>query len=72
MKRIEEILEQALEKVDNDRYKLSCFVFARVKELGEGAQPLVDMDVTQYKLTDIALSEIAEGKISIDKIADAD
>ena len=68
MDRIEDVLEKALEKVDNDRYKLSCFVFARVKELGDGATPLVNMDVTRYKLTDIALSEIAEGKIFLDRI----
>lgn len=68
MERLENVLEKALEKVDNDRYKLSCFVFSRVKELGEGAAPLVNMDTTKYKLADIALQEIAEGKISIDKI----
>ncbi len=68
MDRIEDILEKALEKVDNDRYKLSCFVFSRVKELGDGATPLVNMDVTKYKLADIALKEIAEGKILLDRI----
>lgn len=72
MERIEEVLEKALEKVDNDRYKLSCFVFSRVRELGEGATPLVDMNVTQHKLTDIALKEIAEGKIFIDRIDSID
>ena len=68
MDRIEDVLEKALEKVDNDRYKLSCFVFSRVKELGNGATPLVNMDVTRNKLTDIALKEIAEGKIFLDRI----
>lgn len=68
MERLENVLEKALEKVDNDRYKLSCFVFSRVKELGEGAEPLVNVDITKHKLTDIALQEIAEGKISIEKI----
>lgn len=68
MNRIEDVLERALEKVDNDRYKLSCFVFSRVKELGDGASPLVNMDVTRHKLTDIALTEIAEGKIFLDRI----
>lgn len=68
MERLENVLEKALEKVENDRYKLSCFVFSRVKELSDGATPLVNMDTTRHKLTDIALQEIAEGKISIDKI----
>lgn len=72
MERIEEVLEKALEKVDNDRYKLSCFVFSRVKELSEGATPLVNMDMMQYKLSDIALKEIAEGKIFIDRIDSID
>lgn len=70
MERIEEVLEKALEKVDNDRYKLSCFVFSRVKELGDGATPLVNMDVSNNKLVDIALKEIAEGQILIDRIDD--
>lgn len=68
MDRMEEILEKALNNVDNDRYKLSCFVFSRVKELSDGAKPLVNVDITKYKLTDIALMEIAEGKIIIDRI----
>ncbi len=71
MERIEDILEKALERMGNDRYKLSCFVFSRVRELGDGATPLVEgLDVTKHKLSDIALCEIAEGKISIDRIDD--
>lgn len=70
MEQIEEVLEKALARLDNDRYKLSCFVFSRVKELSDGATPLVKMDVTRHKLADIALCEIAEGKISIDRIDD--
>lgn len=70
MDRIEGVLEKALQKLDNDRYKLSCFVFSRVKELSDGAEPLVPLEVTKHKLTDIALCEIAEGKISIDRIDD--
>lgn len=68
MERLENTLERALERVDNDRYKLSCFIFSRVKELSEGATPLVNLDTTKYKFTDIALKEIADGKITIDKI----
>ncbi|RDU61653.1 DNA-directed RNA polymerase subunit omega [Helicobacter sp. MIT 14-3879] len=72
MERIEDILEKALEKVDNDRYKLSCFIFSRVKELSEGATPLVKLDMAKYKFADIAMYEIAEGKISIDRIENID
>lgn len=66
--RIEGILEEALKRTDNDRYRLSCIVFARIKELGDGAKPLVNMSLTEHKLTDIALTEIAEGKIEVERI----
>lgn len=69
--RSEEIISQALDRVDNDRYKLSALVFARVKELGNGAQSLVDTkDIATKELSDIALLEIATGKIKLDKIED--
>lgn len=68
MDRIENVLEMALKKINNDRYKLSCLVFSRVKELSDGAKPLVNIDMRNYKLTDIALMEIAEDKISLDII----
>nr|WP_233709806.1 DNA-directed RNA polymerase subunit omega [Helicobacter salomonis] len=66
--RTEEIVAQALAKVDNDRYILSNLVFTRVKQLGAGAKPLVAMDTKNYKLTDIAIVEIAQGKISLECI----
>lgn len=72
MDRIEGILEQALAKVNNDRYKLSCLVASRVKELSDGEKPCVNMDVTRHKLSDIALTEVAEGKIAIEKIENID
>lgn len=66
--RSEEITAKALEKTDNDRYLLSNLVFARIKQLCSGAKPLVNMDLKKDKFADIALREIAEGKISIDRI----
>ncbi|PAF53231.1 DNA-directed RNA polymerase subunit omega [Helicobacter sp. 13S00482-2] len=66
--RIEEIVSKALEKTGDDRYLLSNLVFARVKQLCAGAKPLVDTDLKQIKLADIALLEIAEGKVSIDRV----
>ncbi|PAF41100.1 DNA-directed RNA polymerase subunit omega [Helicobacter sp. 11S03491-1] len=66
--RTEEIVAKALEKIGNDRYLLSNLVFSRVKQLCAGAKPLVDMDLKHNKLSDIAMKEIAEGKISIDRI----
>lgn len=66
MARIENIISKALEKVENDRYKLSVLVFARVKELSNGAKPLLSYNESYIKkmdLCDIALCEIAEGTI---------
>ena len=69
--RVEEIASKALEKVNGDRYLLSNILFARIDELSRGAAPLVNKDVNKDKLSDIALLEVAEGKISLDKIEEA-
>ena len=63
--RSEQIITKALEKVGDDRYKLSLIVAKRAEKLGNGAEPLID-DTAKLKNVDIALREIAEGKISID------
>lgn len=67
--RIEEIIAKALDKTLNDRYVLANMVFTRVRQLENGAQPLVDVEVKDYKLSDIAMMEIAEGKIRVEKIS---
>ena len=63
--RSEQIITKALEKVGDDRYKLSLIVAKRAEQLGNSAEPLID-DTAKLKNVDIALREIAEGKISID------
>ncbi|CAM3270025.1 DNA-directed RNA polymerase subunit omega [Helicobacter labetoulli] len=68
--RTEEIAAKALHRLQDDRYLLANLVFERVKELGNGAKPLVDMDVKLHKLPDIAMREIAEGKIEFTSIED--
>ncbi|MGP1450271.1 MAG: DNA-directed RNA polymerase subunit omega [Wolinella sp.] len=68
MQRIEEIAFKALSRVKNDRYLLSNILFSRIDELGKGAKPLVNMDVKRHKLADIAMLEIAEGKIELAQI----
>ena len=65
--RLEQIAAKALEKYDFDRYLMSKAVGKRAKELTNGAKPLVDMNLKEHKATDIALVEIAEGKIEIIK-----
>ncbi|MCD4758220.1 MAG: DNA-directed RNA polymerase subunit omega [Arcobacteraceae bacterium] len=67
--RIEEILAQALERVNNDRYILSVAVGQRADELSKGAKPLIDSNQTKnMKYTDIAIKEIASGVLTIDSV----
>jgi len=67
--RLEEILAQALEKVNNDRYILSVAVGQRADELSKGAKPMLDNDQTKnMKYTDIAIKEIASGVLVIDGV----
>jgi DNA-directed RNA polymerase subunit omega len=67
--RLEEILAEALEKVNNDRYILSVAVGQRADELSKGAKPLIDSSQTKnMKYTDIAIKEIASGALVIDTI----
>ncbi|MWV61729.1 DNA-directed RNA polymerase subunit omega [Helicobacter saguini] len=67
MLRIEQVISKALAQTDNDRYRLSVLVFARVKELNNGATPLLSYSKEYLKRMDpcdIALCEIAEGMIT--------
>jgi DNA-directed RNA polymerase subunit omega len=67
--RLEEILAQALERVNNDRYILSVAVGQRADELSKGAKPLLDNEKTKnMKYTDIAIKEIASGVLAIDGV----
>lgn len=68
--RTEEIAAKALKRLHDDRYILASLINERVKELGNGAKPLVDMNVKDHKLPDIAMCEIAEGKIELASIED--
>ena len=68
--RTEQIASKALEKVNFDRYLLSNILFARIDELSRVAKPLVNKHVKTDKLADIALLEVAEGKIGLEKVED--
>jgi len=63
--KIEKLTARALERLDFDRYLLAVAVGKRAEEIAYGATPLVDMDPKVDKFTDIALVEIAEGKIIV-------
>jgi DNA-directed RNA polymerase subunit omega len=65
--RLEQITAKALKRVNEDRYLLAKAIGKRAEELNSGATPLVDMDIKKYKLTDIALFEIAEGKLKVER-----
>jgi DNA-directed RNA polymerase subunit omega len=61
--RTEILTAKALERVNHDKYLLANAVGKRAEAISNGATPLVDADVKLMKATDIALLEIAEGKI---------
>lgn len=63
--RTEQITAQALKNVNFDRYLLANAVGKRAEELAKGAQPLIELDMRKAKYADIALHEIAEGKIIV-------
>jgi len=65
MLKTEQLTAMALERVSHDRYLLAKVVGIRAKELADGARPYVKADPKLYKFVDIALAEIAEGKIEI-------
>lgn len=69
MQRIEEIAAKALKKMGDDRYQLSLVVAKRAEQLAQGAAPLVELE-GRVKFADIALREIAEGKITLEGLVE--
>ena len=65
MVRTEELTAEALERVDFDKYLLANAVGKRASDIAKGASPLLERDTSNMKYADIALQEIAEGKISV-------
>jgi DNA-directed RNA polymerase subunit omega len=63
--RTEQFAAKALEKVDFDKYLLANAVGKRAEAIANGEEPLLDIDTAEMKYTDIALQEIAEGKIIV-------
>jgi len=63
--KLEKLTAKALERLHFDRYLLAVAVGKRAEEIAAGATPLVNMDPKIDKFTDIALVEIAEGKIIV-------
>jgi len=63
--RTEQLTAKALEKVNYDKYLLANAVGKRAEKIANGAEILLDFDTTGMKYADIALQEIAEGKITV-------
>ena len=63
--RTEQLTAQALERVDFDKYLLANAVGKRAEAIANGAPTVLDIDTSDMKFTDIALQEIAEGKITV-------
>jgi DNA-directed RNA polymerase subunit omega len=66
--RLEKVIATALKNAGDYHYILSMMVAKRANELAEGAEPLIKADKKLEKLTDIALKEIAEGLIELERI----
>jgi len=61
--RTEQLTALALEKVDFDKYLLANAVGKRAEAIANGAPSVLDIDTSAMKYADIALQEIAEGKV---------
>lgn len=68
--RTEKITAKAMEKMNGDRYKLSLVVAKRADQLSSGAEPLISVDKNKVKFVDIALMEVAEGKVGLEALVD--
>jgi len=63
--RTEELTAKALENVDFDKYLLANAVGKRAEAIANGAPSVLEIDITGMKYSDVALQEIAEGKITV-------
>ena len=63
--RTEQLTAIALEKVDFDKYLLANAVGKRAEAIAQGAASVLDIDTSEMKYADIALQEIAVGKILV-------
>ncbi len=63
--RTEQLTALALERVNFDKYLLANAVGKRAESIANGASSVLDIDTSSMKYSDIALQEIAEGKILV-------
>jgi len=63
--RTEQLTALALEKLDFDKYLLANAVGKRAEAIANGAPSVLDIDISDMKYADVALQEIAEGKLNV-------
>ena len=63
--RLEKSITKALARTENNRYLLSHIIGKRANQLMQGEEPLLDLGEGTYKETDMAILEIAEGKLDL-------
>ena len=63
--RTEQLTALALEKLDFDKYLLANAVGKRAEAIANGAPSVLDIDISGMKYADVALQEIAEGKLTV-------
>ena len=63
--RTEQLTAIALEKVEYDKYLLANAVGKRAEAIANGAPSVLDIDTSDMKYADVALQEIAEGKLTV-------
>lgn len=65
--RLEQSITKALERVENNKYKMSLIIAKRANELMQGEDPKIDLGYEHYKESDIAILEMANDKLDIAK-----
>lgn len=65
--RLEQSITKALARVGNNKYTLSIIVSKRANELMQGDDPKIDIEYEHYKESDIAILEIAQDKLDINR-----
>lgn len=63
--KLEKLIITALAKFNNNKAFLAKALGKRANQLANGEEPLVNLSIKNYKAVDIALVEMAEGKLIV-------
>lgn len=64
--KLEKLITIALEKFDFNKALLAKILGKRANQLANGEEPLVNLSIKDHQPVDIALVEIAEGKLIVE------